>query len=102
MKVYRQGDVIIKERKVEELEEKHDGVLAEGEVTGHAHRIAQKNNARLYYTAVEGILALKVLAAMCVIQHEEHESVCIPEGDYSVEVQREYDWFTNAVRRVAD
>ena len=51
MKCWRQGDIILKQvDDIEVTKEKKDGILAEGEATGHAHRIAQQNAATLYYT----------------------------------------------------
>ena len=51
---------------------------------------------------MHGILAMKVLADMCTIIHEEHGEITVPKGTYIVETQREYDWMTEEIRRVAD
>ena len=101
MKVYRQGDVVIKQQKVAVNEEKKDLILAEGEMTGHAHRVIE-GQVKMYYTAMQGMLAIKVLSEMARIGHEEHADIILPMGDYTVEIQREYDWVSESIRRVAD
>ena len=94
MNAYRQGDVSImavdgmpkQARKV-----KGELVLARGEVTGHAHRIVE-GQAFLYRIAT-GMLYLRVLSEFAKLYHEEHEDVILPQGDYEVRRQREFDPF---------
>ena len=102
-KVYRQGDVIIRA-----IDSKPDGeaallphlTLAEGEVTGHRHRIT-KGAAELYQLAV-GMMYLKVLSEFATLYHEEHEEVELPKGDYEVLIEREYDWVEGLEKKVID
>ena len=63
-------------------------VVAEGEVTGHAHVIEEKT-ARLY--SLDEILYLVVDREVeCV--HEEHDTVRLPPGTYQVGAVREVDY----------
>lgn len=62
--------------------------LAEGEATGHRHRITQ-GKAELYEHA--GMLYLKVLSHTALLTHEEHQPIAIPKGDWMVRIQREYE-----------
>lgn len=102
MKVWRQGDVIIKPETVPSDATKIEGVvLAEGERTGHAHRISQ-GQVELYRNIAAGLLWLKVMSEFACLSHEEHEDIVLPMGDYLVKIQREYDWFSEEVRNVAD
>ncbi len=104
MKVFRQGDVIISPLEKQpngEWKDKGNLVLAEGEVTGHAHRITS-GKAQLQVNALFGLMILKVMSEQAIISHEEHEDIMLPMGDYAVKIQREWDWFTEEVRRVAD
>ncbi len=104
MKIYRQGDVVIKtltKRPKGEWKNKEDLVLAEGEVTGHKHRII-KGEAQLQVNALMGLMILKVLSDYAELFHEEHTSIILPMGEYAVNVQREFDWYTEEIRRVAD
>jgi hypothetical protein len=84
----RQGDVIlmstnrIKGGKLPHL------TLAEGEVTGHRHRISQ-GKAELYQHGI--ILYLKVLSPTALLTHEEHNPITIPQGNWMVRIQREYE-----------
>jgi len=103
MKVYRQGDVIIKPATLpNELKEKKDNVLAEGAVSGHSHRIKpeHKSNAKLFVTP-QGLMFIHIKEPTHIV-HEEHEDIILPVGEYEVLVQREYNWFNEEVRRVAD
>jgi hypothetical protein len=88
MKVFRQGDVII--QAIERIEgNKIDRlILAEGEVTGHKHKISE-GQAELYDR--DGILYLKVLSETAILSHEEHHAIAIPQGNWMIRIQREYE-----------
>ena len=62
-------------------------VLAEGEVTGHAHAI-QQGDARTYTTADGSRYLLAKSRAQLI--HEEHAPIDIVPGAYKVVIQREY------------
>lgn len=99
---FRQGDVIIKPHKIPGDATKSEGnVLAEGERTGHAHRII-KGQIELYRNFAAGLLYLKVLSEFACLVHEEHEDINLPIGEYEIKLQREYNWFSEEVRNVAD
>jgi hypothetical protein len=74
-------------------------VLAEGEVTGHKHRISN-GKAELYER--DGVLYLRVLSPTALLTHEEHHAVTIPQGSWAVRLQREYEPNTENWRSVAD
>ena len=74
--------------------------LAEGEVTGHRHRITQ-GDAQLYQLAV-GVMYLRVLSEFAKLYHEEHEEIDLPKGDYEVLIEREYDWVEGLEKKVVD
>ncbi len=87
MNQYRQGDVLIVEVKSipKEVKERKQGVLVEGEVTGHAHRIAPNDLTkakvgfmdepqRLFVEAIENIR----------IVHEDHATIELPAGRYEL------------------
>lgn len=75
-------------------------VLAEGEATGHAHRLLQDADVEVYEH--EGTLFLRVGAQGAGITHEEHGLGVIPAGDYRVGRVREYDHFAEEAREVRD
>jgi hypothetical protein len=100
MKPIRQGDVIllptqqaisIGDKRLPHL------TIAEGEVTGHKHRISD-GKAELYEK--DGLLYLKVLSETATLTHEEHNPIQIPQGSWMVRIQREYE--PGAWRYVAD
>lgn len=73
----------------------HGLVLAEGEVTGHAHRIqAEPGFAELWGlpnqpTNDNGTRFL-VVDRVVMLAHEEHKTMTIPPGTYRVRVKRQY------------
>ena len=62
--------------------------LAEGEVTGHKHRIAE-GQAQLYEK--DGTLYLRVISETVLLTHEEHKAISIPQGNLTIRIQREYE-----------
>ncbi len=105
-KVYRQGDVLIVA--VESLPAKLDPVardkgrvvLAYGEVTGHAHAIKAKGAALFRDPKLAAIFMLVSADGPVALEHEEHDTITLPPGNYEVRHQREYA--PGEIRRVAD
>lgn len=100
--IFQQGDVIIEA--VDSIPQgaklrKGRCVLAEGEVTGHAHVIEQKG-AKLY-EGNTGELFLE-LSKEATVTHEEHGNVTVAPGKYRVRKVREYSHFDEEAREVRD
>jgi len=111
MKLYRQGDILLQEIarlpanlvKVPSKEGKL--VLAEGEITGHAHTMTDNDCALFAIAASDGIqygtdgfgqaACLTVRKANALLAHEEHATLIIPKGFYRVIKQREYSPVAN-------
>lgn len=89
--LWRQGDVFIceiNEIPSEAIRQTHL-VLADGEFTGHQHRVEDFRSAVLYEGQNE--LFLDVLAERTDVVHQEHGTVSLCRGKYRVWRQREYD-----------
>lgn len=88
--LYRHGDVLVAQVDAipAEAVKRPHLVLAEGEVTGHSHRIAEPGVAELYQTGPQ--IFLRVLADTATLIHQEHGPIELPRGDYRVWRQREY------------
>jgi len=84
----RQGDVLISPTKAIKGEKLPHLVLAEGELTGHAHRISA-GTAELYTKG--NVLYLRVLSTQATLSHEEHHDIQIPQGNWKIRIQREYE-----------
>jgi len=111
--MYRQGDLLfVQIGNLEALVEQNgdlnkkkvveDGILARGEATGHAHRIASEDlalgKAKVFS---DGPQRLIIEAYEQVrVTHEEHGPITLPAGQYEVRRQREYT--PEAVRPVYD
>ena len=110
MKVYRQGDVgIVINAKInsENLVEKTDKIVAHGEVTGHAHRLSNKNVQlfvdEAFEKAFDAAREMQIKAFSPVeLKHEEHEGIVLPIGDHKVTIQREFSWAERMARKVED
>lgn len=98
--IYRQGDVLI--RRVTSLPaqttQRMNGILAYGEVTGHAHKVEDQACAEVLEVGTG--LFLRVGEEGVRIVHEEHAPISLPAGNYEVTIQREYT--PEAIRNVAD
>lgn len=106
-KMYRQGDVLILAIVVlpDQLSEiprdpVRGVVLAEGEITGHAHRIPSRA-ASLYRSESDARFMRVMGPAPVALQHEEHTAVELPPGSYQVVIHHEYQP-GEIVRRVED
>ena len=67
----------------------HDTILAEGEATGHRHRVRDFRSAVVFSLGDE--LFVDVTADRAEIVHEEHGTIELNRGIYRVWRQREYD-----------
>lgn len=103
----QQGDVLIEAvpsipKEAKKYEPTNRGIiLAEGEVTGHAHCIAELDNVEVSKKDKDGNIYLK-LNKTTTVKHEEHKPVTIPAGTYRVRIVQEYDHLKEEARRVAD
>ena len=90
MALYRHGDLLVQniEEIPAEVRPVNHLVLAEGELTGHSHRIAEKDAARLYQS--DSALYLRVTETLATLIHQEHGPIQLPQGIYRVWRQREY------------
>ncbi|HSH02672.1 MAG TPA: hypothetical protein VLL52_09160 [Anaerolineae bacterium] len=100
MSMWRQGDIMIAatEQLPSRAQKQAHLILARGEVTGHSHRVADKETATLFSLADQ--LFLQVIAAEATIIHEEHGPITLPQGIYRIWQQREYT--PKQIRRVID
>lgn len=100
----QQGDVIFKKiaslpRDAKEVKRKNGAiVLAEGEHTGHAHRIFDVD---AMFFEKDGKFYLKNEKPV-TLTHEEHHKQTIEPGIWEVGQVREKDWLSGMVRPVAD
>jgi len=101
---YQQGDVIlvrldkfpdgVKKRKASERGQ----VLAEGEVSGHAHVLPTEVPV---FVREDGTLYVQTDTPVELV-HEEHHVQTIAPGIYEVRKVREVDPFTDEIRAVQD
>ncbi len=95
----RQGDILlVKTDKIQgNLVGTGRRILAYGEVTGHSHVL---DGDVKYYDNGNGLLIAQV-SSESKLTHEEHGMINVPEGDYLVIRQREFD-VAEGIRKVSD
>ncbi len=104
--IIQQGDVIIESIEAIPAEAKKGKlkagniILAEGETTGHAHRITEVAGVT-FREGADGMFYLQNREKLSVT-HEEHNTVSVPPGIWRVRKVQEYDHFAEEARAVAD
>jgi hypothetical protein len=99
---YRQGDLLL--RRIDSLPqgltELSTSILAQGEATGHHHRLTSQA-ARVFRDDAN---QQKYLLAEepTQLEHEEHKPITIEKGLYVLIQEREFDPFPEVIRRVVD
>ncbi|HEY1064894.1 MAG TPA: hypothetical protein VGE52_02245 [Pirellulales bacterium] len=90
MALYRHGDLLVASAPEvpHDVRRLHHLMLAEGELTGHSHRIAEREAGVLYQRG--GEFYLDVTADRATLVHQEHGPIELPRGVYRVWRQREY------------
>lgn len=69
-----------------------NGVIAKGETTGHAHRVAPSSlNAGAALLLLDRAMYLRAPEAGATIVHDEHLPIELPKGTYAVVNQQEFD-----------
>jgi hypothetical protein len=98
--MWRHGDVLIQAcKKIPDSAQLLPHlILARGEITGHAHRIRERDGVELFNAGDE--MFLRVSAKIATIIHEEHAPIELSQGIYRVWIQREYT--PKEIRRVLD
>lgn len=74
-------------------------ILAFGEVTGHKHQVIEEDAVVL--VREDGSMYLSAPSG-ATITHEEHAPVTLPQGDYEVTIDREFDYSQHMQRNVVD
>lgn len=104
MKIYRHGDVLIKEidKLPSNLAKKKDTIVAYGEATGHNHKLVelelgtlevyQSKDGKIYFTATQPVN----------ISHQEHKTITIEPGSFIIDIERERDPFLEQIKQVID
>jgi hypothetical protein len=106
----RQGDLLFipitnlaEEVSLSDERKVKNGVIAEGEATGHHHRVAEADLAEAeIYRHWNGQMYMRVSEKGISIVHEEHNTVTLEPGEYTVHRAREFDYLQSVSRYVAD
>lgn len=80
------------------MNKRNDKNLAEGEVTGHAHRCV--GDAVKVFDMDDGTRELQ--SNGCEVTHEEHKTVVLPAGKFTTFIATERDHAAEEAREVKD
>lgn len=99
MKLYRQGDVLLKPiTEIPKNAKKKDLILAHGEVTGHCHQFVDASIVSVFlYNETQYVEVFHPAELI----HDEHGKQLIHVGNYEVVRQREVD-LSEEIRKVND
>jgi len=100
MKIYRHGDVLLKEvtkipAKAKDLK---TNLVEQGTANGNHHHFSGGQAITRQLADKKYIDVLKISP----LSHEEHDTIKIAKGKYEVIHEREFDYFENDMRRVID
>jgi hypothetical protein len=101
-------EVVFRKLKKEKVNPSHSGfILAEGETTGHAHRVKDIEKVECYKTFDEYLqeecLLLNILDAPATITHEEHGTITFKKkGFHKISRTFEFDPFEHIAKKVQD
>ena len=101
--IVRHGDVLLVPAEIPtdavSTGEKQEQILAEGEVTGHAHRLSCDMPIDLLVKGAQRYLRVPREARLA---HEEHKALSIVPGTYEISIEKEYDYFEQQRKTVVD
>jgi len=102
--IFQQGDVLL--IKIDEIENglkklKHL-TLAEGETTGHSHRITTGTATLYQASGPRAGFVLEVSSDTATLTHEEHKPITLPKGVWQVRKVMEFDHFNEVSGEVRD
>lgn len=97
--IARHGDVVIVADPTVQPDSQADchGVVAEGEATGHAHRVNHAEVRRVVGDLIQRTITAKQPTH---IDHEEHQLSPIPQGEHRTSILAQ--WTPEGLSRVAD
>jgi hypothetical protein len=85
----RHGDVVIvADEAIEPGKQIQRGVVADGEATGHQHRVSRAKVHSIVGDMIQRAIVVSRLSAP--IDHEEHKANPIPKGKHRASIQRQY------------
>lgn len=87
--------------------QKHNGeyTFAEGEATGHFHKVIVRNKENMIFTKLANGGYMVELKEEGIVTHPEHSmksDLVVAPGRYILKQRREKDWFQLVTRKVVD
>lgn len=103
LRIIRQGDVLLKEIKDKfshkPVKQSKEVTVAHGEKTGHHHTLYASLPIDFYTYDEQRFLKIQ---GEVTLKHQEHRALKVPAASYKIIMEREWDYFEKALRRVID
>ena len=101
--LYRNGDLLIRQidKLPKGLKKLDTNILAEGQFTGHNHKIVAEPIDLTIYTDNEGKKYFN-LNKDSDLTHQEHKTIKIKKGLYELVIEQEFDPFQEVINQVKD
>jgi len=102
---YRQGDIVFIKFDGEipsDARKRENNVIAEGEVTGHFHKLESLPGAEQPELLIQYGLMYIVAPEGAAIVHDEHPTGILPPGNYVSRPKREFDYLDGMAQEVRD
>lgn len=105
--IFRHGDLLI--QRVPSIPKTakatNSRTLALGEATGHHHTF-ESGDVQVYDNPSvqndDPVKWFEVKSKKASLGHQEHKKIDLPQGIYSLNIEREYNPFDNVIRQVTD
>jgi len=118
MMMFRQGDILITQVDGNSIDHGKYSIIPDsktvalGEITGHHHTFSDNSQVLLFKDKKDGKSAnnnnlddptlIQVQSEMAELEHQEHNTILLPEGTYKITREVEYNPFTLQLQRTAD
>ncbi len=86
-----QGDILFCKVKdiPAEAKKQMDGIIARGEITGHTHALRPDRPGINVMMVLAGVAYVRAVYE-AFVDHQEHDTVILPPGNWEISRQREY------------
>jgi hypothetical protein len=102
------GECIVFQTKIpnDVVEEHHSGSevrIADSETTGNHHVIVNKPGIKFYHNSKnQRFMRSDVETEVRCVMQERHDTITLPPGEYGIDLQQEFDYFTLSKQNVRD
>ncbi len=114
MMIFRQGDILITKVNSNNVDHSKYAIIPDsktvalGEITGHHHTFNEQSQVLLFKekdkksATSDDPTLIQVQSEMAELEHQEHNTILLPQGTYKITREVEYNPFTLEIKRTQD